>query len=293
MDQIEIVRQFNRTYTPRIGALDDSFLGSRLPLAAARLLFEIGPDGAGVLDLRRRLGLDSGYLSRLLRRLEDAKLVTVGHDPHDRRRRRCRLTPSGRHRWAQLDRRSDEVAEQLLAALTPGQRVRLTEALATADRLLRTAAITFESVDPAGAAATAAMRAYFAELDARFPRGFDPGDALGAGAAAMAAPHGVFVVAVAHDGTVAACGGVQRFDRDTAEIKRMWVDPDWRGTGLGRRMLTELEQHVVRLGYPRVVLDTNATLTEAIAMYTGAGYQPVERYNDNPYAERWFAKRLT
>jgi ribosomal protein S18 acetylase RimI-like enzyme len=73
----------------------------------------------------------------------------------------------------------------------------------------------------------------------------------------------------------------------------MWVDPDWRGTGLGRRMLTELEQHVARLGYPRVVLDTNATLTEAIAMYTGAGYRSVARYNDNPYAERWFAKRLT
>lgn len=292
MDQVAIVRHFNRTYTPRIGALDDSFLGSRLPLAAARLLFEIGPHGAGVLELRRRLGLDSGYLSRLLRRLEDAHLVTVGHDPTDHRRRLCRLTPAGLRRWAQLDRRSDEVAEKLLAPLTAGQRARLAEALATADLLLRSAAVTFELVDPTGAAATAAMRSYFAELDARFPRGFDPGDALGPGAASMAAPHGVFLVAVADDGSVVACGGVQRLDEETGEIKRMWVDPGWRGSGLGRRTLSELEGHAARLGYTRVVLDTNATLTEAIAMYTGAGYRPIARYNDNPYAERWFAKRL-
>jgi DNA-binding MarR family transcriptional regulator/RimJ/RimL family protein N-acetyltransferase len=292
VEHVATVRHFNRTYTPRIGALDDSFLGSGLPLAAARLLFEIGPGGAAALDLRRRLGLDSGYLSRLLRRLEDARLVTVGHDPHDQRRRVCRLTPSGRRRWAQLDRRSDAVVERLLAPLTLGQQARLADALATADRLLRAAAVGFESVDPTGAAATAAMRAYFTELDARFPRGFDPGDALGPGAAAMAAPGGVFLLAVADDGTVTACGGVQRLDRATAEIKRMWVDPHWRGTGLGRRMLTELEQHAARLGYPRVVLDTNATLTEAIAMYTAAGYQPIERYNENPYAERWFAKQL-
>jgi DNA-binding MarR family transcriptional regulator/GNAT superfamily N-acetyltransferase len=293
VDQVAIVRHFNRTYTPRIGALDDSFLGSRLPLAAARLLFEIGPDGAGVLELRRRLGLDSGYVSRLLRRLEDAELVTVGNDPGDRRRRLCRLTPAGRRRWIQLDRRSDAVAEHLLAPLTPGQRARLTEALATADRLLRAAAVAYEPVDPIGAAATAAMTAYFTELDGRFPNGFDAGDALGPGAAAMAAPHGVFLLAAADDGTTVACGGVQRLDTDTAEIKRMWVDPNWRGTGIGRRMLTELEGHARRLGYARVVLDTNATLTEAIAMYAGAGYQAIVRYNDNPYAERWFTKRLT
>jgi DNA-binding MarR family transcriptional regulator/ribosomal protein S18 acetylase RimI-like enzyme len=293
VDQVAIVRHFNRTYTPRIGALDDSFLGSRLPLAAARLLFEIGPDGAGVLELRRRLGLDSGYVSRLLRRLEDAELVTVGNDPGDRRRRLCRLTPAGRRRWIQLDRRSDAVAEHLLAPLTPGQRARLTEALATAGRLLRAAAVAYEPVDPIGAAATAAMTAYFTELDGRFPNGFDAGDALGPGAAAMAAPHGVFLLAAADDGTTVACGGVQRLDTDTAEIKRMWVDPNWRGTGIGRRMLTELEGHARRLGYARVVLDTNATLTEAIAMYAGAGYQAIPRYNDNPYAERWFTKRLT
>ncbi len=135
------------------------------------------------------------------------------------------------------------------------------------------------------------MAQYFDELDRRFTTGFDPGDALTTGAALMAAPGGAFVIGRAGESRV-ACGGIQRIDAQTAEIKRMWVNPGWRGQGLGRRMLAELEYRVTRLGYPRVVLDTNSTLTEAITMYERAGYRSIERYNDNPYAMRWFAKDL-
>lgn len=152
--------------------------------------------------------------------------------------------------------------------------------------------VRFEVVDPSDDDAQAAMRAYFAELDARFPHGFDPGDALGAGAAAMGPPDGAFVLARGTDGVVAGCGGVQRHTADAGEIKRMWIAPHARGAGLGRRLLAELEQRCRELGYTTVVLDTNATLTEAIAMYTRAGYAATERYNDNPYAERWFTKAL-
>lgn len=292
MDQLGAIRRFNRTYTPRIGALDDSFLGSGLPLAAARLLFEVGPDGATVRDLRHRLGLDSGYVSRLLRSLEEHRLVTVVDDPADRRRRVCRLTAAGKRRWSRLDARSDEVAAELLAPLSPGQRRRLVDALATAELLIRASAVTFELVDPSGSDATTAMTAYFDELDERFPEGFDRGDAFGAAASAMRPPGGAFLVIRADDGAVVGCGGIQPHDEVTAEVKRMWIRPEWRGAGLGRRLLEELERHSVGLGYTSVVLDTNSTLTEAIAMYEAAGYRPVERYNDNPYAQRWFAKDL-
>ena len=81
------LRRFNRTYTQRIGALDESFLGTGRPLNVSRLLFEIGPDGATVRELRDRLDLDSGYVTRLLRRLTDDGLVDVHPDPADRRRR--------------------------------------------------------------------------------------------------------------------------------------------------------------------------------------------------------------
>lgn len=286
-----MLRQFNRSYTQRIGVLADSLLGSGRSLGLARLLFEIGPDGATVLDLRRRLGLDSGYLSRLLRDLERDALVGMAPDPSDGRRRIVKLTVAGADAWSDLEARSDELATRLVEPLSPRQQAVLTEALATADRLLRLATLSFDAVDPHDPDARWVMQQYFAELDRRFSTGFDFGDALDEGAITMRAPRGAFVVV--HDGLApVASGGIQRIDDRTGEIKRMWVDPAWRGTGLGRRTLAHLEEQVRALGHERVVLDTNATLTEAIALYERAGYQLIERYNDNPYAERWFAKDL-
>ncbi|HEX7715658.1 MAG TPA: GNAT family N-acetyltransferase [Marmoricola sp.] len=285
------LRRFNRTYTQRVGALDDSFLGLGWPLGASRLIFEIGDGATSVLELRERLDLDSGYLSRLLRRLTRAGVVDVRPDPADRRRRLVSLTAEGRKVRRELDRRSEQQAAALMEPLTERQRDRLTEALATADLLVRAATVRLRQVRPEDPVAVAATGRYFAELDARFPGGFDSGGALDHDAVAMAPPDGAFVVATS-DGEPVACGGVQALGGGTAEVKRMWVHPDWRGAGLGSRMLRHLEDRARDLGHRRVVLDTNATLVEAIEMYRKAGYQPVERYNENPYAQAWFAKPL-
>jgi DNA-binding MarR family transcriptional regulator/GNAT superfamily N-acetyltransferase len=274
------LRRFNRTYTQRIGALDESFLGTGRPLNVSRLLFEIGPDGAAVRELRDRLDLDSGYLTRLLRRLTDDGLVDVRPDPADRRRRVATLTADGERSWRDLDRRSEELARRLVAPLTARQRARLTDALGTADLLVRAATIHLREVDPADPVAREAADLYFAELDRRFPGGFDPGEPD---------HEGTFLLATSA-GRPVGYGGVRALSPDTGEVKRMWVDDAWRGAGLGSRMLRELEALAVRLGHTRVVLDTNRTLVEAIAMYERAGYRPIERYNDNPYAEAWFEK---
>src|SRR5688572_22575697 len=133
MGDTDVLRRFNRTYTQRIGALDESFLGLGLPLGAARLVFEIGEGGATARELRSRLGLDSGHLARQLRRLEDDGLVHVAPDPGDRRRRTVRLSTKGRALLRRLDDRSEQLAERLIAPLTDRQRQRLTDALATAD----------------------------------------------------------------------------------------------------------------------------------------------------------------
>src|SRR5207249_2066281 len=109
------VRRFNRTVTERVGALNDRFLGLERPLGEARLLWEIGLDGCEVRLLRSRLGLDSGYLSRLLRSLEAARLVAVTASERDRRIRVARLTAAGRSERAALDERSDALASSLLA----------------------------------------------------------------------------------------------------------------------------------------------------------------------------------
>ena len=292
-DPATVVRRFNRSYTQRIGALEDSFLGMGLPLGTARLLFEIGAEPATVHDLRARLGLDSGYLSRLLRQLEQESLVTLTPDPADRRRRRVELTPAGRAAWDDLEHRSEERARQLVDPLTPRQQARLAEALATADLLVRAATVSLEAVDPVSAQAQQAMTAYFRELDARFPDGFDAGSQSSKDAELLRPPQGTFVVAVS-DGAPVACGGVQTIDGDVTygEIKRMWVHDDWRGAGLGSRLLRHLEGVARELGHRVVRLDTNDALVEAIALYQRAGYTEIERYNDNTYARHFFEKRL-
>jgi GNAT superfamily N-acetyltransferase len=136
---------------------------------------------------------------------------------------------------------------------------------------------------------------YFAELDERFVGGFDPGAAATDDAPGYREPAGRFLVARSDD-EVVACGALTRLAAaigvTTAEIKRMWVAPGWRGAGIGGRMLAALEHEAAAIGNVRVVLDTNAVLDEAIAMYGRAGYEPTERYNDNPYAQRWFTKLL-
>jgi DNA-binding MarR family transcriptional regulator/predicted GNAT family acetyltransferase len=289
MTTTEVLRRFNRTYTQRIGALDESFLGLGLPLGSSRLVFEIGEDGATVRDLRARLGLDSGQLARQLRRLEEDGLVRVAPDPEDRRRRTVRLTAKGRGFRRRLDDRSEQLAEQLVAPLTPRQRERLTEALATADLLVRAATVDLRFVDPAAPEARAAMDAYFAELDRRFPDGFDPGPAS---TGDMSPARGGRFVLATSDGTPVACGGVRDLGERAAEIKRMWVHDDWRGAGLGARLLRHLEAAARDLGHGLVRLDTNRTLTEAVTMYERAGYRHIERYNDNPYAQEFFEKRL-
>ncbi len=292
------LRRFNRSYTQRIGVLDDHFLGRDRPLAEARLLFEIGVDGASVGELRARLGLDAGYLSRLLRSLEGDGLIALEPDPDDARRRVVRPTAAGRDEWAELDRRSDELAAALLAPLSDRQRAELDRALVVAERLLAAATVTFDVVDPRSDDAIASMSAYFDELDRRFPGGFDPGDTLVADAHQLEAPHGTFVVVRASGGRglfgrdAIACGGIQTIGDRVGEIKRMWVADEARGLGIGPRLLADLEARCAAMGHEVVRLDTNSNLPEAVAMYRRAGYVEIDRYNDNPYPDHFFEKRL-
>lgn len=287
-----MLRRFNRSFTRRIGVLSDSYLDTGRPLGPSRLLFELGAGAAPVGELRQRLGLDSGYVSRLLRQLEQEDLVRVTADRADARRRIVELSAAGRREWRRLDQRSQRLARRLLSPLSDRQRSELAGALTVAERLLAAAAVSTTTVDPRSPRARAALARYFGELAARFPAGFDASTAGTADdSATLRRPAGALLVMTGDQGTV-GCGGIKRIDDTTAEVKRMWIDPDWRGLGLGRRLLAELEDLARRRGHRHVVLDTNETLTEAIAMYQQAGYRETDRYNDNPYAQRWFEKDI-
>jgi DNA-binding MarR family transcriptional regulator/GNAT superfamily N-acetyltransferase len=287
-DEMDVLRRFNRGWSQRVGVLDESFLDSGRPLGPSRVLFEIGGAagrGIGVGELRDRLGLDAGHLSRLLRRLEGEGLVSTTADPDDARRRIARLTPAGSEAWRDLEERSDRIAHDILAPLSDSSRARLADALRTADALIRAATVRFVEVDAGQPEARAAMDAYFAELAERFPGGFDSGPPVDP--AAYAPPNGRFFMA-ASDGVAIACGGIQRIGEGVAEVKRMWVDPTWRGRGIATRLLTHLERTASADGFDVVRLDTNPVHTEASALYRRAGYREIPRYNDNPSAGLWF-----
>ena len=285
------VRRFNRLVTQRAGALDDHFLGRDRPLGESRVLYEIGPDGADLRELRARLGLDSGYLSRIVQSLASAGLVSVRAGPEDERVRRAHLTRRGRAEVAEMNRRSDEAAERVLAPLTAEQRERLVAAMTEVHRLLQAAGARIERVDPAEREARRCVAAYFAELAARFETGFDPERSIPAEDAELRPPRGAFLVASV-DGDAVACGAVKTVARGIGTLKRMWVADSVRGLGFGRRMLSALEAEARALGIATLRLETNRALGEAIRLYRSAGYVEVEPFNDDPYADHWFEKRL-
>jgi ribosomal protein S18 acetylase RimI-like enzyme len=291
-DMVGQVRRFNRTVTQRIGALNDAYLSRDRPLGQARLLWEIGPEGSDVWLLRSRLDLNSGYLSRLLRSLEDDGLVVVEPSGADRRVRTARLTARGLAERAVLDRRSDDLATSILGPLSPRQRDRLVAAMAEVERILVASAVRVSVYDPRHPDARFCLRAYFTELARRFDGGFDVARSISAGDEELTLPAGLLLVATLH-GEPVGCGALKFHDGAPAEIKRMWVSPAVRGLGLGRRLLTALEERAAARRVGAVRLETNRALDEAIGLYRAAGYHEVAAFNDEPYAHHWFEKTLS
>jgi len=285
------VRSLNRLITQRVGALNDRYLARDRPLGEARLLWEIGVDGCDVRRLRSRLGLDSGYLSRLLRSLETANLVRVGPNEDDKRVRTVRLTPAGRAERDLLERRSDELARSFLDPLSEPRRRRLVAAMAEVERLLTAALVEIDVVDPAHRDAQLCVREYFAELGRRFDMGFDPALSIPVELDELRPPAGLFLVAALR-GEPVGCGALRFHGDQPAELKRMWVAESARGLGIGRRLLDELERRAAAGGARVIRLETNGALTEAIGLYRSAGYREVDAFNAEPYAHHWFEKQL-
>jgi DNA-binding MarR family transcriptional regulator/predicted GNAT family N-acyltransferase len=285
------IRSFNRTVTERVGALELEYLGRGRPLGESRLLWEIGEEGVDVRDLRQRLGLDSGYASRLLRSLETQGLTRVEESPSDRRVRVARLTRRGLRERGRLDSLSDELAWSMLEPLDERQRQALAEAAQTVERLLSASLIAIAAEDPRSADARWCIRQYFAELGRRFDAGFDPALSIPAEDDDLTPPRGLLLVARLR-GRAVGCGALKHRTDAPTEVKRMWVDPGARGLGLGRRLLHELERRAAAAGATVLRLETNRTLVEAIRLYRSEGYEEVSAFNEEPYAHHWFEKRL-
>lgn len=288
-DPISRVRRFNRTVTAEVGALDTSFLGRGRPLGAARVLNAIGQGRADVAEIRAALGLDSGLMSRLLRGLEEEGLIETSAHPEDGRRRIAHLTQAGAREFAAYEALSNAQAADFLA-----RHPRADDLLAAMDLVasaLGRGHIAIAEMDPGCAEARYCLAEYYAELARRFEKGFDVKLSRDPEARDMVRPRGAFLVALS-DGLPVGCVALKGTGGEMAEVKRLWVAPSARGLKVGTRLMEAAEAAARSLSISTLRLDTNKALPEAMGLYRASGWREIDRFNDDPYPDLFFEKRL-
>lgn len=290
-DEVAAVRAFNRYYTARLGLLRKRHLEGRFSLTEARTLFEIGArPGVTAKTLQAVLGIDAGYLSRVLAGHTRAGLVRAAASRADGREKLLELTAAGRREVARLDALSARQIEEMLEPLEADERARLAGALAAVQAMLERAAeprLRVERMEEPDGAALELIEEYYEALkvvkrdDARALKRMlrEPGA-------------GLWVARVGERavGCVVLRGLPER--AAAGECKRLYVRPEARGHGAAAALMEALETHARTAGLQWVYLDTMKTLTAAVALYEGRGYKRCARYNDNPQATLFLRKRL-
>jgi len=278
------LRAFNRFYTRRIGVLDEGLLGSALSLTETRVLYELHARGGAVAaDLARDLGLDPGYLSRLLAGFRRRRWIRSAPEAGDRRRRRIALSAAGAAAFAPLDRRSQDEAAALLEGLDAPARRRFREAQHTIRRVLGdtslpAAPIVLRAQRPGdiGRIAQRHGELYAQEYgwDERF-------EALVAGILARFVenlkPARERCWIAERDGEFLGCVFLVEKDAATAQLRLLLVEPGARGQGLGRQLVGECLRFARGAGYARVVLWTNSVLHAARRIYESFGFRLVQQ----------------
>jgi DNA-binding MarR family transcriptional regulator/GNAT superfamily N-acetyltransferase len=275
--RVAAVRRFNRFYTSRIGVLH--YLGSDFSLAEVRVLYELAhrADPPTATELCRELGVDAGYLSRLLRGFERRRLITRTRSDVDGRRSHVALTAAGRAAFAPLGARSHDEIAALLAPLAEPDQQRLIEAMQTIEGILggrdRTPPVTLRPHRP-GDMGWVVQRhgALYAEeygWDERF-------EALVAGIVARfierydAARERCWIAE--KDGERVGSVFLVHRSATVAQLRLLLVEPSARGLGVGTRLVAECERFAREVGYRSIVLWTNSVLTAARRIYEAAGY---------------------
>jgi DNA-binding MarR family transcriptional regulator/GNAT superfamily N-acetyltransferase len=296
--QVKAVRAFNRFYTQRIGVLR-RYLDTDFTLTEVRVLYELAHrPPLAARDLVRDLELDPGYLSRMLRRFEQAGWVLREAAPHDGRQSLLRLTEAGYATFAPLQQKSRDEAAALLATVPPPARPRLIAALQTVHRLLDPAvpqqrAIVLRDPRPGDLGWVVQMHgelyareygfssefeALVAEIAAKYIRDFDPAREKG------------WIAEV--DGERAGSVFVVRQSATVAKLRLLILRPEARGLGLGGRLVDECIEFARARGYRRMVLWTQSILTAARALYESRGFvlkasEPHPAFGQELVAETW------
>jgi DNA-binding MarR family transcriptional regulator/GNAT superfamily N-acetyltransferase len=272
------IRSFNRFYTREIGVLGEGLLDSPYSLTEARVLYELGrSEGTETKGLRGALGLDRGYLSRILVRFERAGLLRRGRSAVDGRRQTLELTDRGRDLVADLDRRAREEIGARLESVEEADRGRLLAAMGTIRGLLdpREALTSFELREPLAGelgwvvgrhgaiyAASYGWDRSFEGLVARIVADF--------AADRRDDRERAWIATV--EGEPAGCVFCTMRDEETAQLRLLLVERQARGLGIGRALVEACVDFARAAGYRRLVLWTNDVLVEARRIYEAAGF---------------------
>ena len=296
--RLDAVRRFNRIYTRRIGVLQREMLGSPFSLAELRVLYELAHRERPVAaDLVRELGLDAGYVSRILRGFERRKLLERRPAAHDGRRSDITLTAAGRRAVATLEDRSRADVAQLLSGLSAEAQGKLLAAMRTIEELIsgrpQPATLVLRPHRPGDLGWIVhrhgvlyadewgydeRFEGMVAGIVADFVRNFDPR----AERCWMAE----------RDGETVGCIALVRRSRTLAQLRLLLVEPSARGLGVGRRLVEECVRFARQAGYARITLYTHNTLNAARRLYREAGFrivheEPDEQYARGVVAETW------
>ena len=297
--EVAAVRAFNRFYTSKLGVLDQQLLKSPFSLSEARVLYELAyRKEPSAKEIGAELGLDAGYLSRIVQNFDEAGLITRKPLPSDRRQYQLALTVKGRQAFAKLERSSQDDVAAMLARLPGGGSERLIGAMATIERLLG-------EIDRA--APPAALRE---------PRPGDMGWVVQSHGALYASEYGFdssFEALVAEIAAkfltsfdasrercwIAELDGVQvgsvflvKHNDDVAKLRLLLVDPAGRGHGLGQRLVGECIAFARACGYRKITLWTQSILVAARSIYQNAGFalvatEPHRSFGQSLIGETW------
>lgn len=289
LSDIDRLRRLNRIFSRQSGALHTSFLGRGRPLNTARVLNAIGQGRTQVSDIRDYLSLDAGLLSRLLRSLEAEGLIEMRAGKTDARRKEACLTEAGRAEFEVYEELSNAQAERVLQNY-PDHEAFL-KAVDLVASVFGQAEVDVVDVDVEDPRFISCMQQFAKDVAKATGLDFNLEQTASADLSKMRPPKGGCLLAVS-EGLPIGCVALTAFAEGEGEVKRLWISPAARGLGLSKRLMREIELRAQRLGMTRLVLDTNGALSAALGLYRASGWSEIERYNDNPYAQHFFEKRL-
>jgi DNA-binding MarR family transcriptional regulator/GNAT superfamily N-acetyltransferase len=298
-DTVTAVRRFNRNYTKWTGLLDEHLHASRFGLTEARILYELANSKAVTAsDLIAGLGVDAGYLSRILKDFAKSGYITRERSPADGRQINLALSEKGEAAFQPLNQASAAAVGRQLEGLSPADRKRLIEAMAVIEEVLgketqrrEPAILRPPTVGDFGWVIhrhgalygqeygwNEEFEALVAEIVAKFIREFKPGRE--------------FCRVAEKDGRVVGSVFVVEADAETAKLRLLYVEPEIRGEGLGRRLVEEALSFARSAGYRRMTLWTNDLLAAARHIYEKAGFrlvseEPHESFGHKLVGQYW------